>query len=267
MKNVITVMLFAVVFANLTGCASVSQPTKYNLSETEQQQIKDGHLVKFADKRTHYQEFQSAPIKLDKSKITKGVFVCATPSTTGDVCYPHLSNTVANYLSKHGVKLAQKASDADEILYFSLGYDYAPVDDASNQRLMEELDKSISKKNGLVLDKITARDKSNDGRNNLLVGLGLAIIAAKAGGATPAQTANGVSFVADNSYHPGKQAQTNQVMNILLCAADPQGKQSSRFARGEYHIYNYHGPKPLEAAFPVLFDEALKETVADIVMN
>lgn len=267
MKNAMAVMLFAAVFANLTGCASDPLPTKYNLSSTEQQQIQDGHLVKFADKRTHYQEFQSAPIKLDKSQLTKGVFVCATSSSSSDVCYPHLSKAIASYIGKSGVKVVQEYSKADEILYFSLGYDYAPVDDASNQSLMDSMEKSLANGKGFALDKISVRDKSEDGRNNLLINVGAALLAAKAGGATQMQTANGVSIAAQSGGNPAQQVQTNQVMNILLCAADPQGKPSSRFARGEYHIYNYNGPKSLEEAFPVLFDEALKETVADIVPN
>lgn len=267
MKNVIAVMLFAAVFANLTGCASAPQPVKYNLSETEQQRVETGNLIKFGEKQTLYQTFQSNPISLNKSKLTKGVFVCATLSASSDVCLPHLSNTVASYLVKSGVKVSSEVSNADEILYFSLGFDYAPADGAINQGLMEELDKSISNGNGFVLNKISVRDKSNDGRNNLLINMGAALLAAKAGGATQMQTANGVSLAAQSGGNPAQQVQTNQVMNILLCAADPQGKPSSRFARGEYHIYNYYGPKSLEEAFPVLFEQAMKETVADIVPN
>lgn len=267
MKNVIAVMLFVVVFANLTGCASAPQPTKYNLSETEQQQIKNGNLIKFGDKQTLHQFLQSTPVKLDKTNLTKGVFVCATPTSEGDVCYPHLSNTVASYLAKNGVKISSEASNANEILYFSLGFDYAPADDAVNKALMEDLDNSIAIGKGVVLDKISLRDKSDDGRKSLLINVGTALLAAKAGGATSMQTSNGVSLAAQSGGNPAQQGQPHQIMNILLCAADQQGKKSSCFGRGEYHTYSYYGPKSVEATFPTLFEQAMKETVADIVMN
>ena len=100
----------------LSGCGT--PPVPANLNDADRQEIANGKQVRFVDYRP-----ATGTLKLDKSKLPNGVFVCASGWVfPTDQCYPLMGELVGRYLSDRGIPIAKDQASADITLYFNAAF-------------------------------------------------------------------------------------------------------------------------------------------------
>lgn len=255
MKYIISFMLLGLI---LSGCAT--QPATQMLTSTEQKDVSSGKSVKFYDKKVDH-TFADL-IKLDNSKLPNGISVCAFNINKNRECYPQISKLVESYLSKNGIKIAKDKESADEILSIDFGYAYG--NPYNTKPLMASLEDSLTKGDGVSIDEkmVSNINVARDGVEAVASAAAIVLIGA-AGGQNAFQVGTNLQQIGG----PVTSApQTPRIMAIELCeykkGDKPCGGQSN-----EYRVYRYIGPMTLQQSFPALFDEAMKDTVSDIVAN
>lgn len=256
--------------AMLAGCAT--QQPKISLSESEQQQIKEGKLLKFSDKIVN----QSIdPIKASMmgdvvlKKSSDRIFVCAVPALFTEGCFPHLSAKMAKYFSDKGIKVTNDAASADKKVFVVLSYNYSGA--AFNNSQLPYLEKSLEKNDTLdigaedaVADKKRQDEQIKEDKKNFLWGLAGIALATAAGGASPMQQANGVSTASGNNHIHGDANNKKKVLWIEV--QTKSGSEHVMFPTRETALI-YTGPVDLQHSFAQLFDEAMKDLANDIVVN
>lgn len=263
--------LFISAGAILAGCAA--NPPAIKLSHSEQQQIKEGKLVRFSDKiiNQNIDPMKEALLgKVEIKKSTDRIFVCAVPNMMAtDHCYPRLSEKIASYFADDGVTVESDLTKANKEVFVVLSYNYWGA--AFDKTQLPTIEKSMETSNTLdigaddpVADKKRQDKQIAEDRKNFLLDLAGVAVAAVAGGASSMQAANGVSDNTESSHIHGDAKKAKKVFWLEL-----ETKSSSDHLTFPTRTaaYIYTGPVDLRNSFAPLFDEALKSEARDIVVN
>lgn len=274
MKKVITTLLFATL---LTSCTVV--PLRTQVDDSVKIQIKEGKLIAFDETRNAGRDYRTP--KIDKEKQKNGIYICATSYAPSENCYAHLSAAISRYFTDSGIKVAKDRGTSDVVMYIGInfGYYYQDIVGSTNAQLMDEMESSLAKNNALSvniseppqeLNPDTVTDQDN---KNLLVRLGTVVATGLVASASGTQMANGVSMAAGEGRSCGGMCNV-QAMFINIMEYDSKTGvkvtvDSLLPTKNDYfqRLRIYDGPVKANVAFPKLFDEAMKETVAEIMVN
>ncbi len=267
LKSATIVFLVGIV---LTGCAAPT--SRVTLSESDQQQIKEGKLLKFSDKMVNptidpMKASMMGDVILQKS--TDAIYVCAVPALFTEKCFPHVSSRIAKYFTDRGVRVTNDPAAASKKLYVAVAYNYWGA--VNNPTQLPTLEESLAKNDALDIgaENTEADQKRQDEqikqeKTNFLVSLAMVALAAKAGGGSSMQQANGVDSVSSNNHISGSVSNKKKVLWIILQSHD--GGVHMLFPTRET-AFVYTGPVDLQNSFAPLFDDAMKEVANDVVKN
>ncbi len=264
MKRVLLVFLIAVA---ITGCST--SPAK--LSESERRLIDDGKLIKFTD--YNQGEGGEGDIRLEKAKLAKGVYVCVTPIFPSNNCYPQLSKMAGKYLSRSNITVSNEPANSDAILYVAFGF----ANEVNPNMAIIMVNEGVMYSLEQVLE---TNDNTNISQNigiaqNDFGGVAGATLAGAALGATALQMAGGISMGGSGHYtdrywfsiqmaEVNTKTASNNITNLFgkkldgLWDANPQ---MFTFAG------RYIGPRKANEIVWPLFDEAMRESMAQITVN
>lgn len=239
-------------FILLAGC-STPQPT-VPLSDSEKKSISEGKLVKFTDIRP-----ATGNLQLDKTKLPNGVFVCAsawafpTPN-----CYPYLSKLVGQHLSARGIPIAKDQTSSDATLYFNAAFWYEGH--LPDPNFSYNLDTWLAK--GGALD-----NTQKNGTGLATAGIYLAGQALQIGSTAMfgALMSSGGGYYANRHWVSLSMIEVPTKTSIQINNAPWSTDANS------LHQFNYSGryvgpAKVNDSALP-LFDQAMKETLDQVVVD
>jgi hypothetical protein len=188
---------------------------------------------------------------------------------------------IGKYFADNGIRVAKERSASDVVMYvgINIGYVYQGIlGEGNNARLMDEMEESLAKNNALSVTIADPAPEYNEAaitdRDNkdFLMRLGAVVLTGMAIGANSTQMANGVGSAA-NLQTCGRKC-SYQAMYVDITEYNPKTgvkvtMDSSFLSKNDYvpRLRIYNGPVKAGDAFPVLFDRAMKEIVADIVLN
>lgn len=228
----------------LIGCTNTAP-----LSLSDKKEIEKGKLIKFTD----YLQGMGGDLLIKKSSQANGIYVCAAADSansrpnTETKCFPKVSELIAQYLANNGVKISNSRGNSDDVLYFRMNFNY----EGRNQYLADDyslfsFEQSLEKNSNINL------------RTGNLGNIAGASIAGLALGATAIQLVGGIG-VAGGGHYEGRHW-----LSIVLNKVDSKNPKDNQ---GYVFSGRYVGPRKISETFAPLFDEAMKETVTQVVTN
>ena len=251
MKTIVVVLVIAYSIL-LVGC-STPQPT-VPLSESDKRSISEGKLVKFTDIRP-----ATGNLQLDKATLPNGVFVCAsawafpTPN-----CYPYLSKLVGQHLSARGIPIARDQASSDATLYFNAAFWYEGH--MPDPNFSYNLDTWLAK--GGALDNTQKKSTSLETGGIYLAGKALQIGGTAMFGAL---MSSGGGYYTNRHWVSISMVKIDTKTSVQINNA-PWNTDTSAVHQFDF-AGRYVGPvKVNDSALP-LFDQAMKETLDQVVVK